>query len=459
MTPQERARLLRPQAIPLWIGIIPLLMFLIYGLRSGTGLHPALIGLAAMGAGGFLTSLGYHFFCRRSIPRVVIKPMTFWRGFAIVVPILIFTLLNLRGSSSGQSLILSPNLMANPIRWLRLAAQLVSGTILPPQLLPNGSEFLQQAMFLNGSLWGALGYSVVFGCAAFGFAALRQEAFDPRQEPFGGSSTWPFLRVLIAYYYGMSLGFWFGAVGIWLGKATLEMASDQSGVQALITAFGISSNPNLAFTNALSMGGWLVTFSTLFMGRADFTVGFTDPRPEEKEPDMKIKIPELPKTPEPEFDFASIGHETEQIAQQFQVQLSDLARQFGFLDPIEPASSLVVAAAKASLEEDEKVEPPVANVISARRPDFDVSFDSAMGQLSNVYVQVSAELGSMELPLTDWLTMAEGSILELPRSKDNMMTLCINGKAIGHGRAVSLEDHKAIKVLKLSADATKNLGR
>lgn len=459
MTPQERARLLRPQAIPLWLGIAPLLMFLVYGLRSDTGLHPTLIGLAGMGAAGFLVSLSYHFFCRRSIPKVVIKPLTFWRGFLVIIPILGFTILNLRGVASGQALILSPNLMANPVRWIRLAAQLLSGTIVPPIAIPDGSEFVHQGMFMNGALWGALGYAVVFGCAAFGFAALRQEAFDPRQEPFGGSTTWPFLRVLIAYYYGMSLGFWFGAAGLWLGNATLGAASDQAGTQALLTAFGLATNPNVAFTNALSMGGWLLTFATLFMGRGDFTVAFTDPRPEEKEPDMKIKIPELPKTPEPEFDFASIGHETEQIAQQFHVQLADLARQFGFLDPIEPASTLVMTAAKAQAEEDEKTEPALANVISARRPDFDTSFDSAMGQLSNVYVQVSAELGSMELPLTDWLTMAEGSILELPRSKDNLMTLCINGKAIGQGRAVMLEDHKAIKVLKLSADATKNLGR
>ncbi len=461
MTAKERAKLLRPQAIPLWLGIAPLLMFLIFALRSGTGLSPVLLVFAAFGLLSFAVSVGYHFFCRSSIPKVVIKPMPYWRGAVVAALILPFTLVNLWGSGAGYSLMLSPNGMESPARWLRVVARMLLGTPIEVNLdqLPKVSDFLLQANFLGGSLWGALGYAVVFAIAGFGFAALRQEAFDPRQEPFGGSSGWAFWRMTIGYFYGMSLGFWFGAAGIWVAhKLFAGAASVAPSLQAMLTALGVVADPNLAFTNAVSTAGWLVAFSTLFLGKADFTVSFSDPRPEEREPDMKIKIPELPKTPEPEFDFASIGHETEQIAQSFQNQLNDLARQLGFLDPVEPASTLAAAVQEDHSDEPDQ-EPAVANVISARRPDFDVSFDSAMGQLSNVYVQVSAQLGSTELPLTEWLTMAEGSILELPRPKDNSVTLCINGKPVGKGRAVMIEDHKAIKVLRLSADATQNLGR
>lgn len=461
MTARERAKLLRPQAIPLWLGVAPLLMFLIFGLRSGTGLSPLLLVSALFGVVSFAVSVGYHFFCRASIPKVVIKPMPYWRGASIVALLLPFTLVNLWGSGAGYSLMLSPNGMENVTRWLRVVAKMLLGNPIAVNLdqLPKVSAFVTQGPFLGGALWGALGFAVIFAVAGMGFAAVRQEAFDPRQEPFGGSSSWPFYRMAIGYYYGMSLGFWFGAAGIWLGhKLFAGSASVAPSIQAMLTALGIVPDPNIAFTNAVSTAGWLVAFSTLFLGKADFTVGFSDPRPEEREPDMKIKIPELPKTPEPEFDFASIGHETEQIAQGFAAQLSDLARQLGFLDPVEPASTLAASAQEDHTNEPDQ-EPAVANVISARRPDFDVSFDSAMGQLSNVYVQVSAQLGSTELPLTDWLTLAEGSILELPRPKDNSVTLCINGKPVGKGRAVMIEDHKAIKVLRLSADATQNLGR
>lgn len=461
MTARERARLLRPQSIPLWLGLAPLLLFLVFAVRSGTGLNPLMVLMALLGAAGFVCSVGYHFFCRKSIPKVVIKPMGFAKGALVVAVILPVTLVNLWGSGAGYSLMLSPNGMMSVARWFKVAAKLLLGSPLGLNLdpVPKVSQALMGGGFLGGALWGALGYAVIFGLAGSGFAALRQEAFDPRQEPFGGSSTWPMLRPLIGFYYGMSLGFWFGAAGIWVGKTLFGNSEIVApSLQALLTTFGVVSDPNLAFTNAFGTAGWLVAFSTLFLGKADFTVGFSDPRPEEKEPDMKIKIPELPKTPEPEFDFASIGHETEQIAQAFQGQLAELARQMGFLDPIEPASSVVMAPDE-SLGDRPNEEPAVTNVISARRPDFDVSFDSAMGQLSNVYVQVSAQLGSMELPLTDWLMMAEGSILELPRPKDNTVAVCINGKPIGKGKAVMLEDHKAIKVLKLSADATQHLGR
>ncbi|HEY9900418.1 MAG TPA: FliM/FliN family flagellar motor switch protein [Pantanalinema sp.] len=462
MTARDRARLLRPQSIPLWLGLAPLVMLFLFAVQSKSGLGLPMLIAAALGGIGFGVSVGYHFFCRASIPKVVIKPMGFWRGAIVALALLPLTLVNLYGAGSGHSLMLSPYGITSPQRWIAIAAKMVLGTPLGLNTapLPQLPASLSEGIFLGGALWGALGYGLVFAIAGFGFAALRQESFDPRQDPFGGSGTWPFLRMMIGYYYGLSLGFWFGAGAIWLAKTVFSNTEAlPSTLQAVLMALGVNRDPNLAFTNAVGLAGLLVVFSTLFLGKADFAAGFSDPRPEEKEPDMKIKIPELPQTPEPEFDFASIGHETDQIAQQFQSQLQDLARQLGFQDPIETAASLVAAPAESIEEAPAEHEPPVANVISARRPDFDVSFDSAMGQLSNVYVQVSAQLGSTELPLTDWLTMAEGSILELPRSKDNSITLCINDKPVGKGRAVVLEDHKAIKVLKLSSDATQHLGR
>lgn len=462
MTARDRARLLRPQAIPLWLGLAPLVMLFLFAVQSKTGLGIPMLIAGILGGLGFGVSVGYHFFCRASIPKVVIKPMGFWRGAAVAIALLPLTLVNLFGAGTGHSLMLSPYGITTIRGFLKIAATMVLGNQLGLNTapLPQLPAALAEGLFLGGALWGALGYGLVFALAGFGFAALRQESFDPRQDPFGGSGTWPFLRMLIGYYYGLSLGFWFGAGAIWLAKTVFARAESlPPTLQAVLTAIGVHNDPNLAFTNAVGLAGLLVVFSTLFLGKADFAAGFTDPRPEEKEPDMKIKIPELPKTPEPEFDFASIGHETEQIAQQFQTQLQDLARQLGFLDPVETAASLIATPAERVEEAPSEQEPAVTNIISARKPDFDVSFDSAMGQLSNVYVQVSAQLGSTELPLTEWLTMAEGSILELPRPKDNTITVCINGKPVGKGRAVMLEDHKAIKVLKLSSDATQHLGR
>lgn len=454
---KKRAVGLLGQALPLWGGLVPIGMLLAFSARSGTGIHAVVGALMLVAIAGFLVSVGYHFFYRAAIPRVVLKPSTWGKALMVNLGILPIVLISLWGSPAGYGLTLSPNPLQEPGRWIQVAARLLLGAPVdmarPP--VPDLSAFVGQGMFLGGALWGALGYAFVFALAGMGMAAMRKEVFDPRQEPYGGSA-WPMLRMLIGYFYGFSLGFWLGAAIIGTGRVLF------SGVEALpesigsmLLAFGVVADPNLAFTNGLSTGGFLMMVSTLFLGKGDFTASFSDPRPEQREPDMKVEIPKLPEVEAPSFDFAAISAETEQIAQAFQQELGAMVRSLGLTEEVEPAST-VLATAEEKHDEGPK-EPPVLNVISARKPDFDVSFDSAMGQLSNVYVQVSAQLGSTEIPLADWLLMAEGAILEFPRPTDNTVQVCINGRAVGRARPVTLDDHKAIKVLMLSPDAQQTL--
>lgn len=456
--PKKRTVGLMGQAIPLWGGLVPLLMLLAFSARSGAGVHAVVGILMLLAIAGFLASVGYHFFYRAAVPKVVIKPMHWGKALLVNLFLLPFWLISLWGSPAGYGLTLSPNPMQEPGRWIQVAAKLLLGAPVDLPAVPATSldPFVGQGLFLGGALWGALGYAFIFALAAMGMAALRKEVFDPRQNPYGGSA-WPLLRTMIGYYYGFSLGFWVGAAIIGIGRIFF------SGVEALpesigsmLLAFGVVPDPDLAFTNGLSTAGFLVLVSTLVMGKADFTVGFTDPRPEQREPDMKVEVPKLPEVEEPNFDFAAIAAETEQIAQSFQQELSALVRSLGLADEVEPAVT-VLAAEEESLDDDGPKEPPVLNVISARKPDFDVSFDSAMGQLSNVYVQVSAQLGSTEIPLADWLLLAEGAILEFPRPADNTVQVCINDRPVGRARAVTLDDHKAIKVLTLSPDMQQTL--
>lgn len=458
MARQPRKRVgLWGQAIPLWSGLLPLGMLLAFSARSGAGVHSVVGVLMLVAIAGFLASVGYHFFYRAAIPRMVVKPTHWAKALLVNALILPVCLISLWGSPAGYGLTLSPNPMQEPGRWIQVAAKLLLGqpVDLPPPEPSVLSAFVGEGLFLGGALWGALGYAFVFALAGMGFAALRKEVFDPRQNPYGGSA-WPFLRTLIGYFYGFSLGFWVGAAIIVTGRILfggVEALPDAIG--SMLLAFGVAADPDLAFTNGFSTGGFLVLVSTLFLGKADFTVGFTDPRPEQREPDMKVEIPKLPETEPPSFDFAAISAETEQISQAFQQELSAMVRSLGLADEVEPAST-VLAAPEEPVEED-SAEPPVLNIISARKPDFDISFDSAMGQLSNVYVQVSAQLGSTEIPLADWLLLAEGAILEFPRPADSTVEVCINGRPVGRARPVSLDDHKAIKVLMLSADMQQTL--
>lgn len=452
---RPRVRLMG-QAIPLWAGVIPLLMIMGFAFRSGAGLHSgvALLGLVAFV--GFLASVGYHFFYRAGIPRVVIKPMGIGGAIAASAVVLPLCLVNLWGSDAGYSLAMSPNPMQEPLRWLQVAAKLLLGSPvgegMPPIEPPALSAWVYQGVFLGGALWGALGYAAIAGIASAIFAAFRKEVFDPRQEPFSGG-FWPVSRILIGFYYGFSLGFMLGAALEFSGTMLFGRAEIPASIAGFLSGIGLDRDPNRAFSHAFSAGGGMICLAALFLGKADFAVGFSDPKPEEREPDMKVSIPDLPKSAPPQFDFSSILAESEQINASFQQELKALVRQLGLSDVVESAAS-VLADKKP---EEDKAEPEVVNVISARKPDFDVSFDSAMGQLSNVYVQVSALLGATEMPLTEWLTLEENSIIEFPRAPDNSMTVCINGKPVGRGKPVTLEGRKAIKVLKLSAEAVSSL--
>jgi flagellar motor switch/type III secretory pathway protein FliN len=100
-------------------------------------------------------------------------------------------------------------------------------------------------------------------------------------------------------------------------------------------------------------------------------------------------------------------------------------------------------------DQDGPSEPRAVNLLSNRKPEFDTSFDQALGQLANVYVQISGQLGQLQVPLAEWLTLEEGSLLEMPRAADGTVTLCINGRAVGRAKPAAHENHIAVKVVKL----------
>ena len=459
MKASVRAKLLRAQALPLWAGLVPIGLLITFALKARTGLHPYTFVLGLLALLGFVVSLAYHRWCARRWPRVVVSAMGAWPALGVYGFLWFFSSLQLWGLQSGYAWTLSPNGMVGIARWMKVAARWLLGARLeadmPPWPMPAPDVWAGWCW--NGMLWGALGYAFLFALAGLGASLFRREAFDPRQTPFGGASSWPMFRGLIGLYYGFTLGFFVGLVLI----AASGRFQSLPGLDALARALGAIPDPNLAFATGLGASGWWLAAFALVLGRPDLTMRFTDPPVPEREPDMKVEIPPLPKTPAPDLDMSSLKFETEQMVQQFQKQLAQLVHELGFQEDGSTASSLVLGQTPPA---DEATDPaptslPVTNVISARRPDFDVAFDSAMGQLSNVYVQVSAQLGSTELPLTDWMTLTEGAVLEVPRSPDNLVTLCINGRPVGRARAVVLEDHKAIQVLSLSPDATQQLGR
>lgn len=440
---------LRTQVIILLSGLYPLGMLLLFLMR-GNGMHRWLMGFTLVYGLGFIMSLNYHFYYRQSPPKVVIHPSGFWKALIACLFVLPFALINLWGVEKGWSLTLSPNGTQEILRWPQLAAKMLLGSPvdLPVQVMANIPPWAYHPWFLKGAMWGGIGYAITFGVGSAVASLLRKEVFDPRQTPFGGG-LWFIFKPLIALFYGGTLGFYLGATIIYVGQALFGKPGIPSTLSAMLYAFGCVLDPNRAMTMGFSAGGILYAMTTLFMGKGDFTAAFSDPKRPEKDPPMKVHVPELPKVEPLPMDYSAITAETEQLTAQFNAELRNLITQMG-LDEIRPEQA-------EEIPEDAPKEPPTRNVISARMPDFDTSFDGAMGQLSNVYVQISAQIGSVDFPLADWTTIEEGSMIELPRASDNSVVLCINNRPVGRAKPVMVNNHLGVKVLALNDDAIENL--
>ena len=434
------------QLIPILLGAVPI--FLVMGLlaRGGAPMHRGIFAFWVLAVGGGLAAVAYHMFYRAKVPKSVIYPPTFWKSLPIAIIIFLIGLVNMWGASANWALQLTRNQMESPGKWLQLVAKLllrdpVEGTVEAVKF----AAWVTGPNFMGGALWASIGFACIFGVGGMLAAAARREAFDPRQEPFGTAGFWPLLRAAIGFYYGWALGFGLGAVLVWgLHFFTNGITPMPPAIEALKTALGVVTDPNRAFTAAFVAGAWMLSLAMLFMGKGDFTVAFSDPKPEEKEPPMKVSIPELPKTELPNLDFGAVSAETEQIAAAFGRDLVGVIRQIGLNE--EPG---VVFEAPQAAESDEPGEPGFVNLLSARKPEFDTSFDEALGQLASVYVQISAQLGQMSISLAEWLTLEEGSLLEIPKAADGSVAVCINGRSVGRGKPLAHENHVAVKVVKL----------
>lgn len=455
----SRGRKPRPslagQVVPLWLGVYPLAVFWVFWARGGTGMSLPFLVYAAALLVGFIVALNYHFFYRHRPPMSVIKPMGLGSAAAVALPLLAAAVIALYAASTGLPLTPVPGFspLDTPFGWLRMGSAFLLALShqpvppLPPAAAPAKlASWVSDLWPLGPGTWGAMGYGMSFGLAALGFSALRKEVFDPRQQPFGGTS-WPALRALVGLYFGNALGFGLGLV--------LVMAAGL--FPGLGGVFGAGPGAMHAFAMGFSTGGLLLAASALFMGKADFTAAFSDPKSERADPPMKVTIPPIPVSEPPVFDFSAIGIETNTMLSRFTRDLNDLMQGLGLneFSPAEVPAGGAPAAGTEGRGSKAAREIPTTNLISARQPDFDLSFDTAMGQLSNIYVQVSAELGSIDFSLAEWLSLTEGSLLELPRQPDNQVALCINHQPVGQAKPVVVGNHVAVKVLKLAPDALK----
>lgn len=430
-------------------GLFPLWMLIRFWLASGTGMHLGVWGFTGLWAASFLVALNYLLFYREAKPRTALVPAGI--GQAVVVAALLVPMgaYNLLGVASGWHLTLSPGPTVPSSEWGAIAARLLlhEPLSLPPAPALDlvSHPWLVDFAYLRGSLWGALGYAVPFGLAAALFGLLRTEKRDPRDATLGTGVLATFTRGAVGLYYGATMGFLVGAVVVGALRGLFwDFAAAPPVVLNWIYALGAASNPNVAFGYAFPTACFLAAAVALFLGSRDFTAPVSDPKAVELTRPVRVLVPRVPPVPEAPFDARAMQAESQQLLGRFDGEIDRLVTgpEWGY----ERYDLPVLGKPRA-----EEAEPAIANVLSARQESDAAPYGSAMGPLSNVYVQITAELGALEISASEWLSLGEGAMLELPRRPDGAVAVRINGQIAGSAKPLTVDGYKAVKMTQLRA--------
>lgn len=66
--------------------------------------------------------------------------------------------------------------------------------------------------------------------------------------------------------------------------------------------------------------------------------------------------------------------------------------------------------------------------------------------LLNVPINVTIEIGRVQLPIRQIMELQEGSVIELERSLDEPLDILVNGQLVAHGVVVLLRDRFGIQI-------------
>ncbi len=91
-----------------------------------------------------------------------------------------------------------------------------------------------------------------------------------------------------------------------------------------------------------------------------------------------------------------------------------------------------------------------SEVHDTRKPDSPKSEkDLNLNMILDIPVDLHVELGNAELPIKDVLKMGPGSVIELDRLAGSPADIIVNGKLIGQGDVVVVNENFGIRITKL----------
>lgn len=80
--------------------------------------------------------------------------------------------------------------------------------------------------------------------------------------------------------------------------------------------------------------------------------------------------------------------------------------------------------------------------------------EAGMGLVLDIPLQLSVEVGRARLCVKDVLKLAKGSVVELDRSTGDPADVYVNGRLVGRGDLVVVEDRLSVKIVEIAPGAS-----
>lgn len=338
------------------------------------------------------------------------------------------------------------------------ATSMVTGRNLP-KLSP-----VVKTWYLEGVLCGALGYAFPLAIAGAIFALFRRfnTPFAPKTIEKLNPDTGEFIsetesksllhKIIGSVIFKIPIGFTFGGtLGFFLGLIIIVPLyiifgrTDNIDVSNLITVLGVVKNPDLAYTYGIIIAGFLVPLTLLVVGKFS-PVGLSVSDAKIKEiysiPPSAVNVSSLVSSGMPEpvvIVFDGLGEiNTDELLTELSISsesvTSEILSEYG--DDIKEIFKLKELPFEAKPNGKKSIDKAkIAAVI-----------EESFGELGNINVQISVELGEANISLTEWLHIKEGTLIELNKSVSEEIDILFNGIRKGKGKLTVVENYLAVEV-------------
>jgi len=360
----------------------------------------------------------------------------------------------------------------------------IGGAELPPEMIPSqGSKQANvlssdnpfiNTFFLGGALCAAFGYALMLGLAGAIFGGLRrfETPFSQKRVEIINIETGevtsdvqpiaPIMqpvnllaRVLIGLFYGATLGFALGVFVVLPLFIFFRNGLLNPNLAPLLQTLGLTTQPDLAFTHGLTLAGLMVPLVVIMTKMAPQGMSVSEElmrQHYEIKPTGRfvsadqVLAGNLPNPAAINFDAMMIPDdelETElansrlmnELAMEEDNLTAEIIEEFG-----RDFETIF------GIDTRELISQPRQRQASVDRKKLASALDESFGELGNVPVEISAELGHATLPITEWLNLREGTLVLLNRSADEDIDILFNGVRKGHGKLIIADDALAVRV-------------